>query len=139
MSLSDETLRKILVQIQQTAIQSQRAHGLTKQQASAKERERRILQLTIEEISAIKEDVNLYKGVGKMFMMVPRKDMETQLKAQEKELSDDISSLNKKVFHNKLVLGIEAQAKCFQSKYLEKQFNEAQAQLRDIFHHQPKQ
>lgn len=30
-------------------------------------------------------------------MMVPRKDMEKQLKTQEKELSDDISSLNKKV------------------------------------------
>ncbi|KAJ3856756.1 Prefoldin [Lentinula lateritia] len=121
MSLSDETLRKILVQIQQTAIQSQRAHTLTTQQTSVKERERRILQLTIDEIGAIKEDVNLYKGVGKMFMMVPRKEMETQLKTQEKELSSDIASLNKK------------------SKYLEKQFNEAQAQLRDIFHHAPKQ
>ncbi|GAW06600.1 prefoldin subunit [Lentinula edodes] len=103
MSLSDETLRK-----------SQRAHTLTTQQTSVKERERRILQLTIDEIGAIKEDVNLYKGVGKMFMMVPRKEMEKQLKTQEKELSDDIASLNKK------------------SKYLEKQFNEAQAQLRDI-------
>ncbi|KAJ3721962.1 Prefoldin [Lentinula raphanica] len=121
MSLPDETLRKILVQIQQTAIQSQRAHTLTTQQTSVKERERRILQLTIEEIGAIKEDVNLYKGVGKMFMLVPRNDMEKQLKSQEKELSDDIASLNKK------------------SKYLEKQFNEAQAQLRDIFHHAPKQ
>ncbi|KAJ3750963.1 Prefoldin [Lentinula detonsa] len=126
MSLPDETLRKILVQIQQTAIQSQRAHTLTTQQTSVKERERRILQLTIEEIGAIKQDVNLYKGVGKIhnlkrFMMVPRKEMEKQLKSQEKEISDDIASLNKK------------------SKYLEKQFNEAQAQLRDIFHHAPKQ
>ncbi|KAE9409270.1 Prefoldin [Gymnopus androsaceus JB14] len=121
MSLPDETLRKILIQIQQTAIQSQRAHTLAAQQTSVKERERRILQLTIEEIGGIKEDVNLYKGVGKMFMMVPRKEMEKELKTQEKELSDDISSLNKK------------------TKYLEKQFNESQAQLRDIFHHAPKQ
>jgi prefoldin subunit 1 len=29
--------------------------------------------------------------------MVPRKTMEGELKAQEKELSDDITSLNKKV------------------------------------------
>ncbi|KAF9068089.1 Prefoldin [Rhodocollybia butyracea] len=121
MSLPDETLRKILVQIQQTAIQSQRAHSITTQQTSVKERERRILHLTIEEIGAIKEDVNLYKGVGKMFMMVPRKEMETQLKTQEKELSDDIISLNKK------------------AKYLEKQFNDSQSQLRDIFHHAPRQ
>lgn len=121
MSLSDDTLRKILVQIQQTAVQSQRALQISQQQTAAKDRERRILQLTIDEIGQIEGDVNLYKGVGKMFMMVPRKTMEDELKSQEKELADDITSLNKK------------------SKYLEKQFNDAQAQLRDIFHHSPKQ
>ncbi|TFK42021.1 Prefoldin [Crucibulum laeve] len=115
-SLSDDTLRKILVQIQQTAIQSQRALQVSTQQTAAKERERRILQLTIDEIKQIEGDVNMYKGVGKMFMMVPRTTMEADLKTQEKELSDDITNLNKK------------------SKYLEKQFNEAQSQLRDIFH-----
>ncbi|KAK7063881.1 Prefoldin [Favolaschia claudopus] len=114
MSLPDDTLRKILIQIQQTAVQSRQALNTSMQQASVKERDRRMLQLTIEEIGAIKGDVNLYKGVGKMFMMVPRKEMEKDLKDQEKELSDDITSLNKK------------------SKYLEKQFNDAQAQLRDI-------
>ena len=31
------------------------------------------------------------------FMMVPRKTMEQELKAQEKELTDDINNLNKKV------------------------------------------
>ncbi|KAJ7116810.1 Prefoldin [Mycena crocata] len=121
MSLPDETLRKILVQIQQTAVQSQRALNISVQQTAAKDRERRILQLTIDEIGAIEGDVNLYKGVGKMFMMVPRKEMEKELKGQEKELADDISNLTKK------------------SKYLEKQFNDAQGQLRDIFHHAPKQ
>ncbi|KZT08598.1 Prefoldin [Laetiporus sulphureus 93-53] len=114
-SLPDETLRKILVQIQQTAVQSQRALNVSRQQIAARERERRILQLTIEEITSLEGDVNLYKGVGKMFMMVPRPTMEKELKAEEKELTDDINNQNKK------------------SKYLEKQFNDAQAQLRDIF------
>ncbi|KIM70110.1 hypothetical protein SCLCIDRAFT_1207405 [Scleroderma citrinum Foug A] len=120
-ALSDETLKKILVQIQQTAVQSQRSLSLTKQQVAAKERERRIVQLTIGEISSVGPDVNLYKGVGKMFMMVPQKSMEQELKSQEKELTEEINSLGKK------------------SKYLEKQFNDAQAQLRDIFHHSPRQ
>ncbi|KAF9056033.1 Prefoldin [Panaeolus papilionaceus] len=120
-TLSDDTLRKILVQIQQTAIQSQRALSLSVQQTTTKERERRILQLTIDEIGGMQGDVNLYKGVGKMFMHVPRDIMEDDLKKQEKELTDDINNLNKK------------------SKYLEKQFNDAQNQLRDIFHHAPKQ
>ncbi|KAI6153995.1 Prefoldin [Pisolithus tinctorius] len=120
-ALPDETLRKILIQIQQSAVQSQRSLNLTKQQCTAKERERRIVQLTISEISSVGHDVNLYKGVGKMFLMVPQKTMEQELKAQEKELTDEVNSLNKK------------------SKYLEKQFNDAQARLRDIFHHAPGQ
>lgn len=57
---------KILLQIQQTAVQSQRALSVTRGQASAKERERRILQLTIDEIRSIEGNVNMYKGVGKM-------------------------------------------------------------------------
>jgi prefoldin subunit 1 len=67
----------------------------------------------MDEISGLNDDVNLYKGVGKMyvlfnskrnspqcedrFMMMPRKEMEQELKAQEKELTDDINNLNKKV------------------------------------------
>ncbi|KAI0347993.1 Prefoldin [Trametopsis cervina] len=118
-TLSDDTLRKILLQIQQTAVQSQRALGISKQQLAGKERERRILQLTIEEIKPLGQDVNLYKGVGKMFMQVPRPTMDKDLQAEEKSLTDDINNLTKK------------------SKYLEKQFNDAQAQLRDIFHNAP--
>lgn len=57
---------QILMQIQQTAVQSQRALSIAVQQTSVKERERRILQLTIDEIGQIQGDVNLYKGVGKM-------------------------------------------------------------------------
>ncbi|KAF8591585.1 Prefoldin [Ramaria rubella] len=109
-------LVKILLQIQQTAVQSQRALSVTRAQASAKERECRILQLTIDEIHSIEGDVNMYRGVGKMFMAVPRATMEKNLKTEEKGLSDELSGLNKK------------------SKYLEKQFNDAQSQLRDIFH-----
>ncbi|ETW86784.1 hypothetical protein HETIRDRAFT_42348 [Heterobasidion irregulare TC 32-1] len=119
-TLPDDTLRKILIQIQQTAIQSQRALSMTRQQVATKERERRILQLTIDEIGSMEGDVKLYKGVGKMFMMMPRPVMEKDLKSQEKGLTDDINSLNKK------------------SKYLEKQFNDSQSQLRDIFHSAPK-
>ena len=48
------------------------------------------------------------------FINVPRATMDRSLKEQEKELSNDISNLNKK------------------SKYLEKQHLEANNQLRDI-------
>lgn len=60
-------MTQILVQIQQTAVQSQRNLNVAKTQIQGKERERRILQLTIEEINSLNEDVNVYKGVGKMY------------------------------------------------------------------------
>ncbi|KAJ3482950.1 hypothetical protein NLI96_g6639 [Meripilus lineatus] len=119
-SLSDDTLRKILLQIQQTAVQSQRALNVSRQQMSAKERERRILQLTIAEIDSLDDSVNLYRGVGKMFLMVPRPTLQKELKKEEKDLGDDIVALTKK------------------SKYLEKEFNNAQGQLRDIFQSVPR-
>ena len=65
-------------------------------------------------------------------MHVPRATMEEELKGQEKELSDDIANLNKKVgfmYHSSWGLVYTSALK---SKYLEKQYNEAQSQLRDI-------
>jgi len=67
--MTKPNLPQILVQIQQTAVQSQRALNVSLQQTSVKDRERRILQLTIDEIGQIKGDVNLYKGVGKMYVV----------------------------------------------------------------------
>jgi prefoldin subunit 1 len=68
--LNDRTnLPQILIQIQQTGVQSQRALNVSLQQTSVKDRERRILQLTIDEIAQMKGDVNLYKGVGKMYVV----------------------------------------------------------------------
>ncbi|KAF8273810.1 hypothetical protein EI94DRAFT_1714972 [Lactarius quietus] len=95
-TLSLLIIPQILVQIQQTAVQSQRALSVTRQQVANKERERRILQLTVSEIDQIEHSVNVYKGVGKMFMMVPRTTMEKDLKNQEKALTDDINSLDKR-------------------------------------------
>ncbi|KAG9078205.1 hypothetical protein FS749_009828 [Ceratobasidium sp. UAMH 11750] len=117
-TLPDETLRKILIQIQQTVNDSSRAVSSTKAQTSSKERDRRVIQLTYKEISDIPTDtgVKFYRGVGKMFVQEPRSRIETNLKNQEKELTNDIANLGKKL------------------KYHEKQYNDSQAQLRDIFH-----
>lgn len=54
------------MQIQQTAVQSQRTLAVTRQQVANKERERRILQLTMSEIGQTEDGVNVYRGVGKM-------------------------------------------------------------------------
>jgi len=83
------------------------------------------------EINAIPKDdseVKLYKGVGKMyvyslsvgcgltsrFMMRERDTLDSDNVKMEKTIADDLEQLGKK------------------AKYLEKQFNEANSQLRDI-------
>lgn len=62
--------------------------------------------------------------------MVPRPAMEKDLKKEERELTDDINNLNKKV--RGCASALEKYETFLQSKYLEKQFNDAQGQLRDI-------
>ncbi|KAG8769968.1 hypothetical protein FRC12_004613 [Ceratobasidium sp. 428] len=117
-TLPDETLRKILLQLQQTVNDSSRAISATKAQNSSKERDRRVVQLTSKEISEIPPNAGakFYQGVGKMFVQEPRSKIEANLKNQEKELTNDIANLGKKL------------------KYHEKQYNDSQNQLRDIFH-----
>ncbi|CAE6376628.1 unnamed protein product [Rhizoctonia solani] len=117
-TLSDDTLRKILLQINQTINDSSRAVASTKAQTSAKERDRRVVQLTAKEILEIPPNsgAQFYRGVGKMFMQEPRSTVENSLRNQEKELTNDINNLAKKI------------------KYHEKQLSDSQAQMRDIFH-----
>ncbi|WWC92634.1 uncharacterized protein L201_007593 [Kwoniella dendrophila CBS 6074] len=121
--LSDDTLRKILTQIQQQAITSQKQLSIVKAQIQSKEKEKKILNLTVRELNTVPKDESstMYKGVGKMFIEQDRKEIDTENSTQEKSLNDEISNLTKK------------------SKYLEKQFDEANSQLKDIFHSQQRQ
>ncbi|KAI9638733.1 uncharacterized protein MKK02DRAFT_41755 [Dioszegia hungarica] len=132
-NLSDDTLRKILTQIQNQAITSQRALALVRSQIQAKEKDRKILQLTIRQLSTVPApsgenkgdgagiEGQTFKGVGKMFVVVPRKEVDAGHAKQERELNEEIGVLAKK------------------AKYLERQFDEANTQLKDIFHSQQRE
>ncbi|KAG7562392.1 hypothetical protein FFLO_02172 [Filobasidium floriforme] len=119
-NLSDDTLHKILQQIQQQAVVSQRSLNQVNGQIAAKSREKRILELTTRQLDAIPagDDVKMYKGVGKAFLMEPRKDIRAQQTEEDKTLTEDLANLSKK------------------AKFLQKQVDDAQGQLKDIFHSQ---
>ncbi|WWD04427.1 hypothetical protein V865_002496 [Kwoniella europaea PYCC6329] len=119
--LSDAFHLLILTQIQQQAIQSQKQLSIVRAQIQSKEKEKKILSLTVRELDTVPRDGVMYKGVGKMFIQQDRKEVDSEHSTQEKQLNDDLSNLTKK------------------SKYLEKQFDEANSQLKDIFHSQQRQ
>ena len=69
---------------------------------------------------------------GRRFVIQSRKEVDRNLAAQEKAVGDEITNLTKKVGHNP-----EPESQCHgadfvQSKYLQKQADEANAQLNDI-------
>lgn len=58
---------QILQQIQTQAITSQRQLQMVKAQIGSKEKERKILELTMRELATIPgDDTKMYRGVGKM-------------------------------------------------------------------------
>ena len=67
-SLSDDTLHKILQQIQTQALASQRSLQIVNSQIQGKAREKKILELTraqLDQIPASDGETKMYKGVGK--------------------------------------------------------------------------
>lgn len=63
---NDEALRKMLEQIQVTLAQNSRQLSLVRAQRTAKERERRGVELTRQAVEAEGSDAKVWRGVGKM-------------------------------------------------------------------------
>merc|ERR1712093_708298 len=120
MSVNEESLRKVLQELETQAITSARAMSSTRQMIASKERERKLIALTKNELNPLSEarGDKVYKGVGKMFVMENLKTTINELNSREKDASEDITSLNKKL------------------KYLENESAQAQAGLKEIFEHQ---
>ncbi|CED82224.1 Prefoldin beta-like [Phaffia rhodozyma] len=118
--LNEETIHRVLQQIQVQLQKSRKELSLVNAQILAKERERKMLQLTVRQLGDVpsEESVRMYKGVGKMFLLQPRSTLEEAHSTEEAALSDEITNLTKK------------------AKYLQKQFDDANSQMKDIFHSQ---
>ena len=69
MSVPADTLRRVLQELQTQAITSNRAIAQTRSIITTREREKKLLQLTRNEVSSV-DEVNkgeaVYRGVGKM-------------------------------------------------------------------------
>jgi len=99
MSISNEALRKVLLEIQQKQDFSAQQIQIVKAQMSAKARETRMLQLTANEVGALPRETHVYEGIGKMFVMTPPQEVMDRLAVESKSLEDDKTSLEKKLHY----------------------------------------
>ncbi|TIA85956.1 hypothetical protein E3P99_03840 [Wallemia hederae] len=114
---NDEALHKVLFNIQQQAVNAEKALRAVSMQQASRAREKRLVQLTRAELESIPDDGEgaLYNGVGKMFIKVERKDLLDDLTKQEKSLLEDLVALEKK------------------QAFMKKEVANAQGNLRDVF------
>ncbi|UZJ52943.1 hypothetical protein CBS101457_002263 [Exobasidium rhododendri] len=114
-SMADEQLHKILQQIQTQLVTATRQLNMVKAQIQGSENAKRRVELTSKQLSEEQGDVRFWQGIGKMFIVQERGEVEGQLEAKQKEIENEITNLVKK------------------RKFLEKQAGEAQSHMRDIF------
>ncbi|KAI9748171.1 MAG: hypothetical protein M1815_003470 [Lichina confinis] len=99
MAIPNEALQKILREIETQAVVAQEQIGVVKAQMAAKQRDARLLQLTVDEVSELPGDTNVYEGVGKMFVHRPKPDVGRRLTKEADELRSDLSNLDKKLHY----------------------------------------
>ena len=58
-------------EIESQAAAAEQQINLSRGQVASKQREMRLLKLTLDEVSSIPEATPVYEGVGKMFVLVP--------------------------------------------------------------------
>ncbi|GAA5983811.1 hypothetical protein JCM11641_005201 [Rhodosporidiobolus odoratus] len=113
----DESLRKVIIQLQSQQVDASRQLQTTRALLTARERDKKLTTLTLAEIEQLPRDSNqagLYRGVGRMFVQESRNNVENTLRSKMKEASDEVTVLEKK------------------AKYYENEIVTAQGSLRDI-------
>ncbi|KAK4087719.1 hypothetical protein Purlil1_8050 [Purpureocillium lilacinum] len=99
MSIPNEALHKLAREIEAQAAVAQQQIGLARTQMTSKQREQRLVRLTLSELAGLSDDAVVYEGVGKMFSSVPLPDLRHKLEGQTKELESDVTKLNQRLLY----------------------------------------
>ncbi|ORX47199.1 Prefoldin [Hesseltinella vesiculosa] len=113
-SLSDDAIRNIFVELQAKYVASQQQVNTAKAQIQAKQRERKLAELTRRELDTLDPDTKTYQPVGKMFLQAPLSGMKTEYAKKVTTVDDQIQQLEKS------------------QKYWERAASDAQGNLKDI-------
>ncbi|KAI9469756.1 MAG: Prefoldin [Benjaminiella poitrasii] len=113
-SLSDDTIRRVFVELQNKYVQSQQQVNATKAQIAGKQRERKLAELTRRELDGLDDDTKTYKPIGKMFIQNPLSEMKQQYVDLVTATDEEIKKLEKT------------------HKYWERSASDAEGNLKDI-------
>ncbi|RGB43686.1 Prefoldin [Rhizophagus diaphanus] len=114
MSISDEALRKVLIELQNRLVENNRQLVTVQAQIQLKEREKRLAELTKRELSALDKDTKTYKSVGKAFIKADLSVLNKEMDDKAEKAASDLVTLEKS------------------KKYLERNINDSQNGLREI-------
>ncbi|KAI6779087.1 uncharacterized protein J7T54_007542 [Emericellopsis cladophorae] len=109
MSIPNEALQKLVHEIESQALVAQQQIGLTKSQVASKQREQRLIKLTLGEVSSLPDDTVIYEGVGKIttlpdadeqrFASLPVDSLREKLDVQGKDIEGEVEKLNKRLLY----------------------------------------
>ncbi|KAK9444329.1 Prefoldin [Metarhizium brunneum] len=99
MSISNEALHKLAREIETQAVAAQQQIGLARTQMAAKQREQRLVSLTLSELASLPEEAVVYEGVGKMFASLPLAVLRRKLEGQTQDLDSDVDKLNQRLLY----------------------------------------
>ncbi|KFA59996.1 hypothetical protein S40285_08517 [Stachybotrys chlorohalonatus IBT 40285] len=71
MAIPSQALQKLVREIETQAAVAEQQIGLVRSQVTTKQREQRLLRLTLGEMSSLSDHSRVYEGVGKMYVALP--------------------------------------------------------------------
>lgn len=93
MDVDDNELKKAFFEMQTKQQENSRKLSSVKSLLATRERELRMSQLTFKELSSLDKGVSTYKAVGKMFVLCPLENLQSDLGSKIEFCQKDSASL----------------------------------------------
>lgn len=99
MAIPNEKLQKLVQEIETQALVAQQQIGLARGQMASKQREQRLVKLTLSEMASLPDDAVVYEGVGKMFAALPVTALRKKLDNQTNDLDGEVEKLSQRLLY----------------------------------------
>ncbi|KAJ3015581.1 hypothetical protein HKX48_004538 [Thoreauomyces humboldtii] len=117
MSMTPELAQRVMQEIQEKMVETGRQLGMVRGQLQAREREKRVCELTVKELRSLGEGVSAYRAVGKMFIQEPLSGLVKELDTRKADSEREIVALERA------------------GTKLQRELTDTQSTWKDIMHH----